>query len=128
MQIFVQISAIQAIWKTISRTNKYIDETCPWILAKDETKQQELNNVLYNLIESLRVTGILLKPILINASEELFKQLNIPAKLQTWDSINFGELKELVVTKKPVPLFPRLDKKVEEEYLHNLLNNESKEV
>jgi len=119
-------SAIQSIWKTISRTNKYIDETYPWVLAKDETKQKELNNVLYNLIESLRVTGILLKPILINASIELFKQLNIPPELQSWESVEFGTLEKATVVKKPVPLFPRLDKKVEEEYLQNLLNSESK--
>lgn len=118
-------SAIQITWKLISRTNKYIDETCPWILAKDETKQQELNGVLYNLVESLRLIGILLTPILIKASKELFKQLNIPSDLQLWDSLIFGELDKLVVTKKPVPLFPRLDKKIEEEYIQNLLNSES---
>jgi len=120
-------SAIQNIWKLISRTNKYIDETCPWVLAKDESKQLELNSVLYNLVESLRLIGILLQPILINASKELFKQLNIPSNLQTWETLSFGQLDKLVVTKKPVPLFPRLDKKVEEEYIYELLNSESKE-
>ncbi|MCK5388471.1 MAG: class I tRNA ligase family protein, partial [Candidatus Izimaplasma sp.] len=118
-------SAILNIWKLISRTNKYIDETCPWVLAKDETKQEELNSILYNLIESLRLIGILLTPILIDASKELFNQLNIPSNLQSWDSLDFGQLDKLVVTKKPVPLFPRLDKKIEEEYIQNLLNTES---
>ncbi|MCK5762260.1 MAG: methionine--tRNA ligase, partial [Candidatus Izimaplasma sp.] len=118
-------SAIQSVWKLISRTNKYIDETSPWILAKDESKQKELGGVLYNLVESLRLIGILLNPILINASKELFVQLNVPTVLQTWESLRFGQLEKLVVTKKPVPLFPRLDKKVEEEYIQNLLNSES---
>ncbi len=117
-------SAIQNIWKLISRTNKYIDETYPWVLAKDDSKKLELNNVLYNLIESLRLIGILLSPILINASKELFTQLNIPKELQKWDSLNFGELEKLTVTNKPSPIFPRLDKKVEEEYIQNLLNEE----
>jgi methionyl-tRNA synthetase len=118
-------SAIQSTWKLISRTNKYIDETCPWILAKDKTKQLELNSILYHLVESLRLIGILLNPILIKASKELFTQLNISEDLQTWNTLSFGKLDKLVVTKKPVPLFPRLDKKIEEEYIQNLLNSES---
>lgn len=118
-------TAIQSIWKLISRTNKYIDETYPWVLAKDESKQLELQGVLYNLVESLRIIGILLKPILIHASEKLFNQLNIPKKLQKWDSLEFGKLHSLKVTEKPTPIFPRLDKKVEEEYIQNLLNSES---
>lgn len=120
-------SAIHCIWKLVSRTNKYIDETMPWVLAKDESKQAELGNVLYNLVESLRLIGILLNPILIQASKELFNQLNVPEELQTWDSLSFGQLEKLVVTKKPTPIFPRLDKKVEEEYIKNLLNSESNE-
>ena len=117
-------SAIHNIWKLISRTNKYIDETYPWVLAKDESKKLELENVLYNLIESLRHIGILLSPILINASKELFSQLNIPANLQTWDSLRFGQLENVKVTSKPSPIFPRLDKKIEEEYIKNLLSSE----
>ncbi len=113
--------AIESLWSLISRTNKYIDETCPWVLAKDPEKQAELNSVLYNLTESLRHIGILLKPILLNASEELFKQLNIKAELQTWDSLGFGKLGDVTVTSKPVPIFPRLDKKKEEQYLIDLL-------
>jgi methionyl-tRNA synthetase len=118
-------SAIQNIWSLISRTNKYIDETCPWVLARDEDKKKELEGVLYNLVESLRHIGIMLTPILIEASKELFKQLNIPKNLQTWGSIGFGKLDKVLVTDKPIPLFPRLDKKIEEEYITNLLNNES---
>ncbi len=120
-------SAIQNIWKLISRTNKYIDETYPWVLAKDDSKKLELENVLYNLVESLRVIGILLSPILLVSSKKLFNQLNIPKNLQTWDSINFGQLEKVVVTDKPFPIFPRLDKKIEEEYIRNLLKNEVKD-
>lgn len=119
-------SAIQNVWTLISRTNKYIDETKPWVLAKDENAKEELNSILYNLVESLRHIGILLSPILINSSKELFEQLNIPTDLQTWDSLKWGELVEVEVTDKPTPIFPRLDKKIEEEYIVNLLK--TKEV
>ncbi len=125
MDEFKVSSAIQNIWSLISRTNKYIDETCPWVLSRDEDKKKELEDVLYNLVESLRHIGIMLTPILIEASKELFKQLNIPKKLQTWGSIGFGNLDKVKVTDNPIPLFPRLDKKIEEEYITNLLNNES---
>ncbi|MFK5883422.1 MAG: methionine--tRNA ligase subunit beta, partial [Candidatus Izemoplasma sp.] len=82
-----------------------------------------LNSVMYYLVESLRHIGIMLQPILIESSAKLFEQLNIPKNLQTWESLEFGLIEELTVTSKPVPLFPRLDKKVEEDYLKDLLNN-----
>ena len=119
-------SAIQNLWSLISRTNKYIDETKPWILAKDENAQEELMSVLYNLVESLRHIGIMLKPILLEASEGLFEQLNISKELQTWDSLQFGLLNNLTVISKPTPLFPRLDKKVEEEFISDLLTKQIK--
>jgi methionyl-tRNA synthetase len=114
--------AIQTLWALISRTNKYIDETTPWILAKDDNQKDALNSVLYNLVETLRHIGILLNPILLEASQGLFKQLNIPSELQLWDSLEFGNLGNVTVTDKPDPLFPRLDKKVEEQYITDLLN------
>ncbi|MBN2604314.1 MAG: methionine--tRNA ligase [Bacilli bacterium] len=116
-------AAIQEIWSLVSRTNKYIDETTPWVLAKDEDKKVDLQRVMYNLVEAIRHIGILLRPILLEASEELFKQLNISEHLQTWESLKWGELGDIEVTKSPVPIFPRLDKETEEEYLTNLLNN-----
>jgi methionyl-tRNA synthetase len=113
--------AISTLWSLISRTNKYIDETTPWILAKDESKTEELNSVMYNLIDTLRQIGILLKPLLINASKELFTQLNIPSDLQTWDSLSKG-IDTIKVIEKPSPIFPRLDVKVEEEFIINMIN------
>lgn len=120
--------AIQALWSLVSRTNKYIDETCPWVLAKDEAQSEALNSVLYHLVESLRHIGVLLKPILLNASEELFKQLNITTEFQTWESLKFGALDSIEVTDKPQPIFPRLDKKVEEEYIFNLINKKEEVI
>ncbi len=119
--------AIHDIWTLISRTNKYIDETKPWVLAKDDLSKKELNSILYNLVESLRHIGILLSPILINSSKQLFDQLNIPLDLQTWDSLKWGEIVNIEVTDKPAPIFPRLDKKVEEEYIQNLLSIKEEE-
>ena len=120
-------SAIQNLWSLVSRTNKYIDETYPWVLAKDEEKKAELESVLYNLVESLRHIGVMLKPILLVAYKGLFEQLNIPEELQTWDSLEFGNLPSTTVTDKPNPLFPRLDKKIEEEWIFNLINPPKKE-
>ncbi len=120
--------AIQNLWTLVSRTNKYIDETCPWILAKDDSKKEELNSVLYHLVESLRHIGILLKPILLDASKELFTQLNIPTDLQTWESLEFGSIENLKVIDKPTPIFPRLDKEEEEEYIKNMISGKKEEV
>jgi methionyl-tRNA synthetase len=120
-------NAIGHIWTSISRSNKYIDETMPWVLAKDPDKKPELESVMYNLVESLRQIGILLKPILLEASNGLFEQLNIPLDLQTWDSLGYGKLDTLIVTTKPTPLFPRLDKKKEEAFIADLLNKKKEE-
>jgi len=121
-------NAIGTVWSLISRTNKYIDETYPWVLAKEQEKAPELESVLYNLIESLRVIGVLLKPILLNASKELFTQLNISEDLQTWESLKFGSLENTKVTDKPIPIFPRLDKAVEEEAIKDMINQKKEEV
>lgn len=114
-------SAILHLWSCISRTNKYIDETTPWALAKEPDKAEELNSVLYNLVESLRLIGIALIPILVEGSRSLFEQLNIPKDLQTWESMTFGKLGDITVTDNPTPLFPRLDRQVEEEFIVELL-------
>jgi len=127
MDILNVSKAIQEIWTLISRTNKYIDETKPWVLAKDEEAKKELNSVLYNLVEALRHIGILLSPILINSSKKLFDQLNIPLDLQTWESLKWGEIVNIEVTENPTPIFPRLDKKVEEEYIVNLISVKEEE-
>ncbi|MFU8785655.1 MAG: methionine--tRNA ligase, partial [Candidatus Izemoplasmataceae bacterium] len=113
--------ALQEVWRLISRTNKYIDETMPWVLAKDEANKDKLETVLYHLAESLRHIGILLKPILLDAAPALFKQLNVPDNLTTWDALEFGVQKEYQVIKKPIPLFPRLDVEEEVEKLKKII-------
>ncbi|SHE63431.1 methionyl-tRNA synthetase [Atopostipes suicloacalis DSM 15692] len=106
--------ALQNIWKLISRTNKYIDETTPWILAREE-KTAELSNVLAHLVESLRVAGTLLRPFLVETPEKMAEQLGLELETDmSWDKLAYGNFPEgRKVVKKGQPIFPRLD--VEEE-------------
>ena len=108
--------ALQNIWKLISRTNKYIDETTPWILAREE-KTAELSNVLAHLVESLRVAGTLLRPFLVETPEQIAEQLGLELETDmSWDKLAYGNFPEgRKVVKKGQPIFPRLD--VEEETL-----------
>lgn len=112
-------SALEEIWKTISRTNKYIDETMPWVLAKEERKEK-LSSVMYHLVENLRKVAIMLKPIITHTSNEILKQLGIDdEKLITWDNIEKYDLLlgDYKVIEKGKPLFVRLDQEVEVEYI-----------
>lgn len=105
--------ALTSLWQLVSRTNKYIDETQPWVLAKEE-KTEELGSVMAHLAESLRRTAILLQPFLTRTPAEIFAQLNIEESLTSWESLSqFGEIGENVKVAKGNPLFPRLD--IEEE-------------
>ncbi|MGY3702887.1 methionine--tRNA ligase [Vagococcus martis] len=106
--------ALSEVWRLISRANKYIDETEPWNLAKDEEKQTELNSVMVHLAESLRISAILLQPIMTQAPKEIFSQLGLDAETVSMIDIRFGEFPSgTKVVSKGTPIFPRLD--VEEE-------------
>ncbi|MBM4765326.1 methionine--tRNA ligase [Bacillus sp. B15-48] len=107
--------ALTAIWQFVSRTNKFIDETQPWVLAKDEEKQAELANVMAHLAESLRQTAVLLQPFLTKTPEKIFAQLNVTGEqLTSWESLEtFGAIPEATKVQKGEPIFPRLE--VEEE-------------
>ncbi|QBG54448.1 methionine--tRNA ligase [Bacillus amyloliquefaciens] len=110
--------ALSTLWQLISRTNKYIDETAPWVLAKDPEKEKELRSVMYHLAESLRISAVLLQPFLTQTPEKMFAQLGIEDQsLKAWDSIQtFGQLKNTKV-KKGEPLFPRLEAEEEVAYI-----------
>jgi methionyl-tRNA synthetase len=83
--------AIQEIFEVLRKCNKYIDDTMPWSLAKEESKKERLGTVLYNLLESIRICGILLAPFLPETSEKIIKQLN--TKQTSFESTNtFGNL------------------------------------
>ena len=112
--------ALSTVWKFISRTNKYIDETQPWVLAKDENQREMLGNVMAHLVENIRFATILLQPFLTHAPREIFKQLNINnPDLHQLDSLQqYGMLSEAItVTEKPTPIFPRLDTEAEIAYI-----------
>ena len=96
------------IWKRINRANKYIDETRPWILAR-EKNMKELSSVLYNLCETLRMCAVLLQAYLPSTAEKILNALKVEEDLRTFDSLKFGKLKFGVKTQKIPPLFPRLD-------------------
>lgn len=103
-------TALTELWKLISRTNKYIDETAPWALAKDEANKPRLARVLYNLCESLRVVTVMLTPFLPDTAKTIAGVLGATDDLLTWDSCaTFGLLpKDAVITKCDV-MFPRID-------------------
>jgi len=107
--------ALTAVWQLISRTNKYIDETQPWVLAKDEANQNALGNVMAHLAESLRQTAVLLQPFLTQTPKKIFTQLNVlEERLTSWESLEtFGGIPEGTKVQKGEPIFPRLE--VEEE-------------
>lgn len=103
--------ALQELWNFIRRTNKYIDETCPWILAKDDSKRDELGTVLYNLCEALRIIAIALKPYLVETPLKMAKQLGILSHVDEaqWDATNWGGLIAGTTVKGGDPIYPRID-------------------
>ena len=104
--------AIDAIFDVLRKCNKYIDDTTPWILAKDETKKERLATVLYNLLESIRICAILLSPFMPTSVDKILYQLN--TKVTSYDSCKkFGQIEINNQLNKPEPIFLRIDKKEE---------------
>lgn len=100
--------AIDLIFDIFRRSNKYIDETMPWILAKEEEKQDRLRTVLYNLLESIRSGAVLLEAYLPDTAHRIFEQLNVENKGIA--SIDFSGIPDGLVLNDPEPLFVRIDK------------------
>ncbi len=111
----MQISdAVKLVWKFIARSNKYIDETLPWKLAKDAAQKQNLANVLYNLAESLRIISVLISPYMPQTARKIHQQLQISTPfddVQLEDAEIFGKLEVNHKVGKPEQLFPRIDTK-----------------
>ncbi len=105
--------ALADVWTLISRTNKYIDETAPWVLAKSEDDKAKLNNVLYHLAENLRIAAALLQPFMRATSGKIFEQLGMDERSFSLENLAFGYSFTHPVVAKGQPIFPRLD--VEEE-------------
>ena len=116
MNEFMFHEALENIWKLVRRTNKYIDETMPWVLAKDEANKDILNNVLYNLCESIRLSATMFSSLLPETARKIFDQIGIAGQeeLYSWESADtFGLIPDGTKVHKGDALFPRLD--VEEE-------------
>lgn len=105
--------SLESIWTIIGRANKYIDETMPWTLAKDESKRQELATVMYNLAETLRIVSILIRPYLAKTPAKIWEQLGVSESLEWEDAKKFGLLKAGTKVKKGENLFPRIENKPE---------------
>ncbi len=112
-------NALEAIWKVVRRTNKYIDETMPWALAKDESQKDKLDAVLYNLCEAIRIISVMISPFMPHTADKIWAQLGIEEGESTsWDSASeFGKTKGKTLVKKAAPLFPRIDVEKELEAL-----------
>ena len=111
MESFAPHKALDEVFKVIQRANKYIDECAPWVLAKDmDANGQRLAHVLYNLLETARICGVLLSPFMPASCEKLFTQIGAGTEQQTWDSAaQWGVLAETAAVTKGENLFPRID-------------------
>lgn len=114
--------ALEEIFKVVSRANKYIDETAPWILAKEESNKPRLAAVIYNLLETIRICSALLSPFMPTVMPEIWEQIGADESLVTYDSLGtFGVLPKNVTVKKGPVLFPRIDMEKEIEALNALI-------
>ena len=119
--------SLEAIIELFRRCNKYIDETAPWTLAKNEDDKVRLNTVLYNLIEGIRIGCVLLEPFMPETAKKVFEQIN--TEKTDYDSLNsFGNYECHKVTDKPEVLFARLDPKKTMEEVHEYLGDQIEKV
>ena len=125
-------NALAEIFKVVSRANKYIDETTPWVLAKDEAKRPRLATVLYNLLDTIRIVTTLLSAFMPTTMPKALEQIGACEKCAGYDKANqFGALPLCVTVKKGEALFPRIDVEKEIEELNAIIKNndgESEEV
>ena len=121
---FEVAESLKEIWKIVSRTNKYIDETSPWKLAK-EGEIEKLKSSMYHLIENLRKISILIKPFMNDTAENILRQIGInDEKLKDFDLLNkYQELKDVKVIEKGEPIFMRLNAEEEIKYIKNIMKN-----
>lgn len=103
--------SLDMVWTLISRTNKYIDETTPWVLAQDDDRLNELKSIMGHLVLSLRVIAHLLKPVLVNSADEILRQIGLSDVTETsWKTLEFvTDTENAHVIAKGNPIFPRLD-------------------
>lgn len=120
-------NALDEVWKLVARSNKYIDETEPWILAKDETKKDELDSVLAHLAASLRLVAILIQPVMTHTPKEIFAQLGLNSDDMAIQGVSYFDLPaDAQVVAKGTPIFPRLDVEEEQEYIKSKMTKNEK--
>lgn len=120
-------NALDEVWKLVARSNKYIDETEPWILAKDETKKDELDSVLAHLAASLRLVAILIQPVMTYTPKEIFAQLGLNSDDMAIQGVSYFDLPAgAQVVAKGTPIFPRLDVEEEQEYIKSKMTKNEK--
>lgn len=117
--------ALEEIWIAIRRANKYIDEKAPWVLAKDESKKDELDTVMYNLAETLRIVSVLIFPFMHTTSSKIREQLGLSGEILWDDAVRFDMSEGNTVHKKEA-IFPRLDIEKELEELTEIAKEEAK--
>ena len=120
MDEYKTADALDAIFELIRRCNKYIDETTPWVLAKDEVGKERLKTVLYNLLESIRIISVILTPFMPDTAKEIQRQIAC-----TDESVEFGKTGSEITLENPTPIFMRIDeekklKEIEEEIAANI--------
>ena len=113
--------AITYVNELVNRSNKYIDETTPWVLAKDEAKKEELASVMNHLARSLFVASRLYHPVLVTASDKAFDQLGLPENKRDYQFIRDKSVLDNCQVQKGEPLFPRLDAEIEVKYIADLM-------
>jgi len=122
MDEFKVAQALLEVSVLVKRTNKLIDDTFPWELAKDDSKKDVLESVMYHLLESIRLINIMYIPVLIETTSKVFAMLNVQEDYQTFGSYDFGKKNKYQVVKKPEHLFPRLDLEVEEKNIKAMMD------
>ena len=118
--------ALSHVWQLISRANKYIDETQPWVLAKDETKTDELGSVMVHLVGTLRHVAIMLQPFMTQSPTEMFRQLGLAGQPMNWEALaQFASIEEGSKVGTAEPIFPRRDMKEEVEAIVEMMQQAS---
>lgn len=129
MEAYAFQDGLIEVFKLISRANKYIDETAPWVLAKDEANKPRLARVMYNLLESIRIAGVLLTPFMPESAEKIRVQIGAAEDIYTWDTVDaFGVLPADTAVCKGPALFPRIDMNKEMDFLEKRQAKQIKEA
>ncbi|MDT8336635.1 MAG: methionine--tRNA ligase [Candidatus Izemoplasmatales bacterium] len=126
MDEFKVAAALLEVSALVKRTNKLIDDTFPWELAKDKELQNVLESVMYHLLESIRLINIMYIPVLIETCPKVFKMLNVEDEYTRFNSYEFGKKETYTVVEKPEHLFPRLDQEKEEQNIKAMMDQNRK--